>query len=90
MARYQVLHVSRYDFKDTTSGNQVQGCKVTALGETETTQRAKGRPVLSFTAPIEIWDKFQTLPAEFELDLVPRQAGNKVTLALKDAHPIQK
>lgn len=90
MAKYQVLHVSRYDFKDAETNKQITGCKVTVLGDTDTSPNSRGRQVLKFSAPIAIWDRFSNVPGEYELDLVPRMNGNSVKLELKDASMVAK
>lgn len=84
MAKYKVLHVSRYDFKNS-EGEVIRGCKVTVLGDPFSDEKNKGCAILTFPAPYSLWDKFGAIPADYDLDLLPKQSGNKVSLFLKDA-----
>ena len=90
MPRYQVLRVSRYDFKDKESGRSVSGAKVTALGESLSTPDTKGHEILTFAAPLALFDRFSQVPATYELELIPKMSGGKVTLELKDCALVPK
>lgn len=87
-SRYKVLHVSRFDFQD--EGKTIKGCKVTALGPQMNEDNSKGCQVLVLSAPYEIWNRFSQLPADYELDLVPKVVQGKVVLSLRDAAPAAK
>lgn len=90
MSQYYVVSVSRFDFKDKETGRSIRGCKATFLGEGENSENLKGRPPLMVTGDISLWDRFQNLPGNYELDLGQKQSGSKVTLFLKDAAFVPK
>jgi hypothetical protein len=84
-SQVHVLHVTKYDFEDQKTGRKIRGCKVSYLGDKQEEPNAKGLPVCTVTAPIELWDRFGQLPANYNVEFFQKPVGKKVELAIKEA-----
>jgi hypothetical protein len=73
MERCIVMTARRYDFNDEATGRRVEGVTLSyVVGDVEEQQDYRGRPVMSISAPGEMWSKLRALPGVYAVDFKQR------------------
>ncbi len=82
--RCLVLGIRRYGFKDDGSGERVEGSKISYLTlDAEDEEDSRGEIPLEVSAPRSLFEKFDELPAFYDLDFRQRPGrGGKPTLQI--------
>jgi hypothetical protein len=89
MTVYDVLLARRYSFTDSASGKKITGSKLTVVGDPISDPDLKGRAVIEFSAPYEVYDVLTTIPGKYRLELSARMNGNKPTMIVTSVAPVE-
>jgi len=83
---FDVVNLRRYSFKDSESGKLIQGSKITAIGDIDSSSPdIRGRSVLIFSGELQLFDKMTQVPGKYDLELTPKMSGGKVVVSVSSA-----